>query len=380
MTAVRIVAFGTYDVSTHPRVGALIEGLREHGHDVTEINKPLGIDTDARVAMLRQPWRVPLLAIRLLTCWSALTIAALRTRGAVDAVLVGYLGHFDVLLARHLFRRSPILLDHLVSAAGTAADRSLADGGGLKARLMQGIDRRALAAADIVIVDTIQQLDALPAAIREHGVVCPVGATSDWFGNARVDRPRLPGPLRVIFVGVFTPLHGAQTIARAIALLADDARIEFTMVGTGQDQAEARTIAKPNPRVTWIDWINSTDLPMAVAAHDVSLGIFGTTAKALNVVPTKAYQGAAVGCCVLTSDTPPQRDALNGCAALIAPGDPHALAARLSYLAADPAEVERLRLAAHERALSRFTASAIVIPLLHRLAQDGRGHHDRRIL
>ena len=44
-----------------------------------------------------------------------------------------------------------------------------------------------------------------------------------------------------------------------------------------------------------------------VASHDVCLGIFGDTDKALSVVPTKVYQGAAAGCAVVTSDTAPHR-------------------------------------------------------------------------
>ena len=56
---VRVLAFGTYDVRSHPRVGVLIEGLRASGDDVVEVNVPLGLDTAARVAMLRQPWRLP---------------------------------------------------------------------------------------------------------------------------------------------------------------------------------------------------------------------------------------------------------------------------------------------------------------------------------
>ena len=44
----RILFFGTYDVKSHPRVGVLAEGLRAHGHEVTECNAPLGLDTDRK--------------------------------------------------------------------------------------------------------------------------------------------------------------------------------------------------------------------------------------------------------------------------------------------------------------------------------------------
>ena len=53
-------------------------------------------------------------------------------RGPTDAVLVPYLGHFDVLLARLRWPRRTIALDHLVSGEATARDRG--ESGGLKLR------------------------------------------------------------------------------------------------------------------------------------------------------------------------------------------------------------------------------------------------------
>ena len=43
--ASRLMAFGTYDVSPHPRFGVLLDGLSAAGHDVVEVNVPLGLDT-----------------------------------------------------------------------------------------------------------------------------------------------------------------------------------------------------------------------------------------------------------------------------------------------------------------------------------------------
>src|SRR4051795_6529144 len=109
---------GTYDVARHPRVGVLLEGLRGRGDEVVEANAPLPLDTAGRVRMLQQPWRLPLLALQLAGCWWSVVRRArgAAAAGAPDAVLVGYLGHFDVHLARLLFPRrggTPIVLDHL---------------------------------------------------------------------------------------------------------------------------------------------------------------------------------------------------------------------------------------------------------------------------
>jgi SAM-dependent methyltransferase len=93
------------------------------------------------------------------------------------------------------------------------------------------------------------------------------------------------------------------------------------MVGSGQELPATRSAAARNAHVTWIDWTAAADLPALVGSHEVCLGIFGTGAKALRVVPNKVYQGAAAGCAVVTSDTAPQRAALGDDALLVPPGD-----------------------------------------------------------
>jgi glycosyltransferase involved in cell wall biosynthesis len=358
---VRWVAFGTYDRTRHPRVAVLMDGLRANGDEVAELNEPLRLDTAGRVAILRQPWRLPVLAVKLLRCWTLLVWRAREVRrDPPDAVLVGYLGHFDVRLARRLFRGVPVVLDHLVSAAGTARDRRLASRRGVKGRLLRAIDGGALRAADVVVVDTRAHQADLPPDAETKAVVAAVGAGEAWFDIGRSRRPRPgPGPLRVIFVGVFTPLHGTRTIGAALADLAGD-DIDVTMVGTGQEYAACRAAAAANPRVTWVDWVPADELPVVVGAHDVCLGIFGTGRKALDVVPTKVYQGAAAGCAIVTSDTGPQRVALADAALFVPPGDPRALASALRGLAKDRSEVAYLGAVAYTHAAAQYTPATVV--------------------
>lgn len=359
--AVRALGFGTYDVRVHPRVGILLDGLRAHGVAVTEVNAPLGMDTAARVAALRSPAELPRLALRLLRRWASL-VRGFRRAGDVDAVVVGYLGHLDVLLAAALAGRTPVVLDHLVSAADTAVDRRAT--GVVRLALLRALDAAALRAADLVVVDTEQHRALLPARHRPRAVVVPVGATEQW---RPASAERLAGPLRVVFFGVFTPLQGTYVIGRALRRLADLADLEVLMAGHGQDHAAARQAAAKNPRVEWRHWVDPAVLPGLVASYDVCLGIFGTTPKALRVVPNKVFQGAAAGCAIVTSDTPPQRRALGSAAVLVPPGDPGALAGALRALTADRDRVAELRHAASALAESSFRPRSVVQPLLTRL-------------
>jgi glycosyltransferase involved in cell wall biosynthesis len=379
---VRVLGFGTYDLHRHPRAGIALEGLRQSGVEVVDLNRPLGFSTAERVAMLGKPWLAYRLVLRILARWVALTAGSLRVRreGRPDAVLVGYLGHFDVVLARLLFPRTQIVLDMMIFAADTASDRGVT--GGIKLRLLDALDRLAVRCADVVMVDTDEHRELVPEAARGKAVIVPVGAPAAWFaaGDAAAETRAAaageaggepaadePAALRVAFFGLFTPLQGAIVIGQALALLADRGDIAVTMIGTGQDHAACRAAAAANRSVTWLDWVEPDELPRIVAGHDVCLGIFGTTPKALRVVPNKVYQGAAAGCAIVTSDTPPQRRMLGDAAAYVPPGDPAALADALRTLGGDAARTRQLGAAARTLATSRFAASAIVEPLSERL-------------
>jgi glycosyltransferase involved in cell wall biosynthesis len=357
----RLLFFGTYDARRHPRVEVLAEGFRAAGDTVEECNVPLGLDTDQRVQMLKQPWRLPLLAFRLASAWARLWW---RSRGIAppDAIVVGYLGQADVRLARRLWPKARIVLDYLVSLSDTAADR--AAGGGLVQRALRSADTKAAAASDVVAVDTEEQRVTVYAEPRDAVVVVPVGAPAWWF---REPSPLAATPLRVVFFGLYTPLQGAPVIGRAIALLANEPGIAFTMVGTGQDYAATREAARANERVTWVDRLAPDVLATTVNAHHVCLGVFGTGPKALRVVPNKVYQGAAAGCVVVTSDTAPQRRMLGDAAVYVPPGDAVALADALRTLAKDPARVAALRQSAYDLAQRAFRPETVVAPLRARL-------------
>jgi glycosyltransferase involved in cell wall biosynthesis len=384
----RTIIFGTYDTAMHPRIATIAEGLAARGFDVTECNIPLGLTTADRVDMLAKPWKAGGLVARLASRWFGLAAKA-RRLGRPDVVVVGYLGHFDVHLARLLYRRGkvPIVLDHLISAANTAKDRRL--DGGLKTKLLRLIDAAALRAADIVVVDTEEHLEIVPEKYRSKAVVVHVGAPTLWHeaaaelsvgtepsGDAE-SSGNPDGPLKVVFYGLYTPLQGTPVIGEALGRLAG-APVEVTMIGRGQDEAETKRAAAANQSVRWLDWVPAAELPALVAAHDVCLGIFGTGDKALRVVPNKVFQGAAAGCAVITSDTAPQRRVLGTVsqesgAVLVPPGDPAALADALRRLADDREALLKLRHAARQLAAERFTPEQVVGPLTDRLVPPHAG-------
>jgi glycosyltransferase involved in cell wall biosynthesis len=363
---IRVLGFGTYDLHKHPRIGIVLEGLRAHGDDVVTVNEPLGIPTNERVAMLSKPWLAYRLVLRLLRRWITLTRRARRAArtGRFDAILVGYLDQFDVLLARALFPRSIIVLDMLIFGADTARDRGMR--GGLKLRVLDTIDRLAVRCATYVLLDTDEAFELLSPRAHGKAVVVPVGAAQHWF-DAAPSSPVQEDKLKVAFFGLYTPLQGATVIGETLAELAAHPDIAVTMIGTGQDYDATRAAAAPNPFTTWLDWVESDDLAHLVATHDVCLGIFGTTPKALRVVPNKVYEGAAAGCAIITSDTSPQQRMFGTAVHYVPPGDPGALAAAIIALRDHPDRTRQLREAALSVARERFTPAAIVVALRERL-------------
>ena len=318
----RVLYFGTYE-RDYPRNAQVISALRSAGVDVVEHHEPV---FEAR----RDNW-----AVR----WSVafrLFIAELRLRfsnhDVFDVVLVGYPGHFDVPHARRVAGKRPLVFNPLISLHDTlVGDRSRFRQGLFTARVLWVVDRRALRIPDLVVADTeanadfLAQLGELP---RERVQVCLVGAEDRLFHSGwRPDEP-----FRVLFVGKLIPLHGVETILAAARLAPE---LEVRVVGSGQLNG---TMENRPPNVEWVEWIQYDDLPREYWGAGCALGIFGTSDKALRVIPNKAYHALASGAPLITADTPAARELLldGENALLVPPGDPAALAEAMRRLAADP--------------------------------------------
>ena len=277
-----------------------------------------------------------------------------------DVVLVPYLAHFDVHLAKRLFRDIPIVLDHFISGSDTARDRGAS--GPVRHKLLTAVDNAALRAADLAIVDTEEHLRLMPSWAQANGLVVPIGATDVWVAPPR---PPYDGsrPLKVIFFGLFTPLQGTICIGEALGLLGDEPSIEVIMAGDGQEFEAARAAAKANPNVQWMGMVPPDQMPVLTAEQDVCLGIFGSTPKGMRVVPNKVYQGIRAGCAIVTSDTAPQRSTLGDLVVYVPPADPDALCDALRKLATDPVQVAELQ-AKSRSASDRFGPAGVVGPLV----------------
>jgi glycosyltransferase involved in cell wall biosynthesis len=339
---VRVLYFGTYE-RRYPRNAQVIACLRRAGVEVVERHIPVWEG--------EHKWKTGLSVLPRLAFAEA---RLFRRRGVeADAVIVGYPGHFDLPAARRAARGGPIVFNPLVSLVDTlVGDRGRFRAGSLPARLLAGLDRRALRAADVVVADTQANADFLAELAdlpEQHFAVCYVGAEEDVFTPGWAPEE----PATAVFVGKLIPLHGLETILGAARFAPE---LLFRVIGSGQ--LEPLLESRP-PNVEWVRWVDYELLPRELYRAGCALGIFGTSDKARRVIPNKAFQALACGVPLVTADTPAARELLvdGESAMLVPPGDPEALADALRRLTPDLAE----RLAEGGHAVYREQASEEVL-------------------
>jgi glycosyltransferase involved in cell wall biosynthesis len=100
-------------------------------------------------------------------------------------------------------------------------------------------------------------------------------------------------------------LHGTEVIIEAAKIIAgEDPTVRFRLIGSGQTLAEIKAAASGLKNVDFLDWLPQAELPRAIEAADVCLGIFGRTEKARRVVPHKVFQAMGMRKPVISARTP----------------------------------------------------------------------------
>ena len=373
----RICFFGTYE-RDYPRNRTLAEGLKRAGWQVLECHVPLWEKERDKTGRYLGPFSLVLRAAELKLACLRLLLKYVFTVGRYEVMLVGYIGHFDMPLAWLLtrFPRRPLVFSPLISLYDTLVDdrRSITEGT-LLSRFLRWLDRQACAKADLVLLDTEAHIDYFVQAFnlpRKRFARVFVGAVepdgpggvhgqdvggSEVYGGSpdegppsedtpTVGPPSEDTPFRVLFVGKFIPLHGLPFMLEAANRLKDVPDIEFHFIGSGQLTDEihetARRLNLENVRFT--DWIPYEQLHRFLQGWGVCLGIFGTSEKAVRVIPGKVFVALSAGKAVITSDSPAVRELLvdGESAVLCKRGDPEALASAIRRLHGDRELLHRI--------------------------------------
>lgn len=283
----KILYFGTYD-REHPRNVNAIAALRGAGVEVVERQRQLGRGGfHGLAAVLR-----------------AETALHVPRREDVDAVVVGYPGHFDVPRARRVAGRRPLVFDavlsledELVAVRRRFRPRSTA------ATVLRVADARALRLPDLVVCGTEAEARYLQGLGAEQTAVVMLGADEDVFCETWA--PAYP----------FSALHQEDASSDVV------------------ERAAARSPDVP-VRILRRGDADPDELGIVFAHAGIVLGSF----RESRAIPPAVFNALASGVPVITADTAAARELLaDGESALLVPPDhPEALAAAIARLAGDP--------------------------------------------
>ena len=141
---------------------------------------------------------------------------------------------------------------------------------------------------------------------------------------------------KVLYHGAYLPLHGTEVIVEA-ARLTQDLPIQWDFLGWGAYKAETEAKAAGLKNVRFLDKVPYVKVPEVICAHDVVLGVFGTTAKASRVIGNKVYECMACARPTINEFCTGYPPSAKDCKSIkfIPPGDPAALVKAVEEYRAD---------------------------------------------
>ena len=207
-----------------------------------------------------------------------------------------------------------------------------------RAKRLHALETRMMNAPDFVTWDTSCHVDF---CAEQFGVPRERMAPLFTGTDEKVFRPLdvLPpddGLFHVLYHGAYLPLHGTGVIVEA-ARMTQGLPISWDFLGWGAYKAETEAKAAGLGNVHFLDKVPYEKVPEVISAHDVVLGVFGTTAKAARVIGNKVYECMACRRPTINEFCTGYPPEAADCPAIkfIPPGDPAALVAAVEAYRAD---------------------------------------------
>ncbi len=200
---------------------------------------------------------------------------------------------------------------------------------------------------------------------RFGGTLLVHGADTAFFDPGGWDRAearrrlQLEDNRHVVFTGTPTRSKGLDDLLAAADRLADP-RLKVLVVGAAQDHAyEAELSARFPASLLRVGPQSHDSMPLFLAAADVVALPQRTTRVAQAQVPGKVFEAMAMACPILATRVSDLPEILDGCGAIVEPGEPEALAAGLESLLANPGQARALGQAARDRCQARYSWDAM---------------------
>lgn len=265
---------------------------------------------------------------------------------------------------------------------------------GWPARLWTALNRRAFLAADVVITlgDRMRELvreeigaDADQARVvvipnwADTETIRPLDKASNPFAMAHEQQDLVT----VLYSGNLGGTHGVEDLVGASALLGDDPRVAFMIIGDGLGrQAVEGALAEGRAgNLTLLDYQPWETLPHSLSTGDIAV-VSQTPGTEDYSFPSKLYASLAAGSAILAitgADTELGRLVTDLQVGVVPVSRaPEAIAAAIRGLLDDPARLRRLRENARQVAVARYSAAVVggqfedaVAPLIRASAGGG---------
>ena len=252
-----------------------------------------------------------------------------------------------------------------------------------RAKRLLAWEKKLMAMPDFITWDTSCHVDFAAEYLdvpREKMTPLFTGTDEEVFKPVaedvgRVERvDRADGVFKVLYHGAYLPLHGTEVIVEA-ARMTQDLPIQWDFLGWGAYKASTEAMAKGLKNVRFLEKVPYVKVPEVICAHDIVLGVFGTTAKAARVIGNKVYECMACGRPTINEFCTGYPPSAKDCKAIkfIPAGDPAALVKAVEEYRADWANKEmyfREARAFFERELSMKVVTAQLRDILCRMGLD----------
>ena len=178
--------------------------------------------------------------------------------------------------------------------------------------------------------------------------------TIDSVGPRPLNLPA--NALTIGFAGRLETRKGLLDLMKAWAIIAEAVpKAHLVIVGEGPDEAEAKSIAGPSPRIHWLGY--RTDVPAILHALDIA--VVPSHWEGFGMIAAEAMLAGVPVVAARASSLPEiVEDGVHG--RLVPPRDPEALAAAIIELALDPKSRTAMGIKARERARTDFTVERML--------------------
>jgi glycosyltransferase involved in cell wall biosynthesis len=215
---------------------------------------------------------------------------------------------------------------------------------------------------------------------RFGGVLIPHVRDTDRWAPGRAQ----PGPARerlgvdkervVMFLGTPRGYKGIDDLAAAVGRLGRP-DVVLALVGTEPGSETGRALGARYPSIRLVGRVPIGQVPGFLEAADVVVVPQRESSDTRGQVPAKLFDAMALGRPIVSTRVSMIPEILEGCGALVPPGDVAALAIAIGRLLDQPDEARALGEAARRRAVDRYSfesARRALFPLVERAQRMGR--------